>query len=198
MKSMVFKRHKAGGIVYVTGRSSPGKESAVSPRRCGSKPWKSHGFPREVIYKWRVSTSNMKSYIYIYIYICVCDICDTCIYDIYIYIFHIYISYILVYISYIYDMHHMYHMYHMYHMSHIYIMYVYIYISYIYIMYMCILYRSVCLFLFGRICFTSSEEGHLLEILSPFNEFGKFDEFGPRWRSNSMGPFQRVIPAHYE
>ena len=152
MKSMVFKRHKAGGIVYVTGRSSPGKESAVSPRRCGSKPWKSHGFPREVIYKWRVSTSNMKSYIY------VCDICDTCIYDIYIYVIYIsyiYIIYTGIYIIYIYiyDMHHMYHMYHMYHMSHIYIyiMYMYIYISYIYISCICVYYTGVyvCSFLAG-------------------------------------------------
>ena len=120
------------------------------------------------------------------IYMCVCDICDICIYDIYMsYIYHIYIIYTGIYIIYIYIWYASYVSYVSYAT---YIYNVYIYIIYIYIMYMCILYRSVCLFLFGRICFTSSEEGHLLEILSPFNEFGKFDEFGPRWRSNSMGP----------
>ena len=142
---------QAGGIVYVTGRSSPGKESAGKPREGVDK---NPGKVMVSLGKWSTN-GGFPHPIWNHIYI-ICIICH--IYDIYIYI---------------------------------YIMYIYMYIVYVY-------YTGVyvCSFLAGSV------SRHLKKGISwrfsPFNEFGKFDEFGPRWRSNSMGPFQRVIPAHYE
>ena len=82
---------QAGGIVYVTGRSSPGKESAGKPREGVDK---NPGKVMVSLGKWSTN-GGFPHPIWNHIYI-ICIICH--IYDIYIYISCIYICILYMYI----------------------------------------------------------------------------------------------------